>query len=128
MLVVLVLTLVPAVVLWLHNRVQQTGMPPQENPSELKAALVFGMMYAGVLLALAAANACLGNHGLYVVAGLSGLTEMDAITLSTARLSLADPTVAAEGWRLIVLAVMANMVSKAVSLPASWAAGVYGYA
>ena len=33
----------------------------------------------------------LGGHGLYAVAGLSGLTEMDAITLSTARLSLSDP-------------------------------------
>ena len=114
MLVVLLLTFVPAAVFWLRNRVQQTGMPPQDNPSELKAAVVFGIMYAGVLLALAAAKACLGNDGLYVVAGLSGLTEMDAITLSTARLSLADPTVAAEGWRLIVLAVMANMLSKAV--------------
>jgi hypothetical protein len=39
---------------------------------------------------------------------------MDAITLSTTRLSLIDPGVAADGWRLIVLAVMANLVSKTV--------------
>ena len=89
-------------------------MPSQGNPSELKAAIVFGVMYAGVLFALAAAKSSLGNQGLYVVAGLTGLTEMDAITLSTARLSLVDPTMAANGWRLIVLAIMANMVSKAV--------------
>jgi hypothetical protein len=37
---------------------------------------------------------------------------MDAITLSTARMTLTDSTVAAYGWRLIVIAVMANMVSK----------------
>ena len=48
------------------------------------------------------------------MAGLSGLTEMDAITLSTARMSLGDPLVAGIGWRLIVIAVMANMVSKTV--------------
>ena len=99
-------------VLWLRSRVR----PPnavQDNPSELKAAIVFGVMYAVVLFALAAAKHFCGGQGLYVVAGLSGLTEMDAITLSTARLSLTDPTVAAEGWRMIVLAVMANMVSKA---------------
>ena len=80
----------------------------------MRPALVFGVLYAGVLLALAAAKAWLGDGGLYVVAGLSGLTEMDAITLSTARLSITDSTVAAEGWRLLVLAVMANMLSKSL--------------
>ena len=64
----------------------------------------------------------LGGRGLYVVAGLSGLTEMDAITLSTARMSLSRSLVAAFGWRLIVIAVMANMVSK-TPWPGCWAAG-----
>ena len=79
----------------------------------MTSAVMFGAMYAGVLLALAAAKVWLGGGGLYAVAGLSGLTEMDAITLSTARLALSDPHVASMGWRLIVVAVMANMVSKA---------------
>lgn len=88
-------------------------MPMQENPTQLKPALVFGLAYAAVLFALAAAKYQFGNQGLYLVAGLSGLTEMDAITLSTARLSLVDAGVLADGWRLIVVAAMANMVSKA---------------
>jgi uncharacterized membrane protein (DUF4010 family) len=88
--------------------------PERQNPTQLRSAIVFGLMYAVVLLALAAAQKFAGGHGLYAVAGLSGLTEMDAITLSTARMSLADPTVAHIGWRLIVIAVMANMVSKTV--------------
>ena len=87
-------------------------MPEHQNPTHLKSALVFGLMYAAVLLALAAAQSFAGGHGLYAVAGLSGLTEMDAITLSTARMSLSDPLVAAIGWRLLVIAVMGNMVSK----------------
>jgi uncharacterized membrane protein (DUF4010 family) len=113
-LVVLVLTLAPAVLLWLRSRREPGRTPPQENPTELRPALVFGVMYAGVLFALAAAKAWLGDRGLYVVAGLSGLTEMDAITLSTARLSITDPAVAIDGWRMIILAVMANMFSKAM--------------
>lgn len=108
----MVLTLVPSIILWLRHRDHPGGMPAQENPTELKSALVFGILYAGVLFALALAKLWLGNHGLYVVAGLSGLTEMDAITLSTARLSQLDPAVLHDGWRMIVLAVMANMVSK----------------
>jgi uncharacterized membrane protein (DUF4010 family) len=38
---------------------------------------------------------------------------MDAITLSTARMSMTDPMIASDGWRLIVVAAMANLVSKA---------------
>ena len=88
-------------------------MPVQQNPSE------FGPHWSsascrGVLFALAAAKAWLGDRGLDAVAGLSGLTEMDAITLSTARLSITDAMIATDGWRLIVLAVMANIFSKAV--------------
>jgi uncharacterized membrane protein (DUF4010 family) len=70
-------------------------------------------MYAAVLLALAAAQHYWHGQGLYAVAFFSGLTEMDAITLSTARLSLSDPLVASDGWRMIVVAAMANLVSKA---------------
>ena len=114
LLVMAALTLAPSVAIWFASRSEASRMPAQENPTELRSALVFGVLYAGVLLALAAAKAWLGGRGLYAVAGLSGLTEMDAITLSTARLSLTDSMVAADGWRLIVLAVMSNMLSKSL--------------
>ena len=70
--------------------------------------------YALVLFALAAAKMYAGSQGLYVVAGLSGLTDMDAITLSTARMAQSDPAIAADGWRLIVVAALANLVFKAL--------------
>jgi uncharacterized membrane protein (DUF4010 family) len=111
-LILAALTLVPSLLLWLFQRRQPCATPEQENPTQLKSAIVFGVMYALVLFALAAAKLYFDGRGLYVVAGLSGLTEMDAITLSTARMTLTDSTVAAYGWRLIVIAVMANMVSK----------------
>ncbi len=106
-------TLVPAVAIWYRDRGQPYAMPDQKNPTQMKSALVFGALYLLVLFALAAAKAFFGGGGLFLVAALSGLTEMDAITLSTARMSLSDPTVLVEGWRLIVVAAMANMVSKA---------------
>jgi uncharacterized membrane protein (DUF4010 family) len=52
-------------------------MPQQQNPSELKSALAFGLIYALVLLAIAAGKNYLGSGGLYIVAALSGLTDMD---------------------------------------------------
>jgi uncharacterized membrane protein (DUF4010 family) len=113
------LTFLPSLVLWWCDRKQPHSMPPQQNPTQLKSALVFGVMYAVVLFALAAAQQFIDGKGLYAVAGISGLTEMDAITLSTARMSNVeqlDPNnmnILHDGWRLIVLAAMANMVSKA---------------
>jgi uncharacterized membrane protein (DUF4010 family) len=85
----------------------------REPPSSLRSAVVFGLLYAAVLFAVAAAKEYFGNAGLYGVAFLSGLTDMDAITLSTAQLvkvGRLDPTA---GWRLILLGGMANLAFKA---------------
>jgi uncharacterized membrane protein (DUF4010 family) len=111
--VLMLLTLAPALMVWFGIRHQPSRMPDQENPTQLKSAVIFGLMYAGVLLALALAKLYWDGRGLYAVAFLSGLTEMDAITLSTARMSQTDPLVASDGWRMIVIAAMANLVSKA---------------
>jgi len=111
--ILMLLTMIPAMVLWLQVRRDPQKMPEQTNPTQLKSAIIFGVMYAGVLLALAVAKQCWHHNGLYAVAFFSGLTEMDALTLSTARMSLTDPFVATHGWRLIVVASMANSVSKA---------------
>jgi uncharacterized membrane protein (DUF4010 family) len=111
--VLLTLSLVPAAALWFRVRRFPAETPEQENPTQLRSAVVFGVMYALVLFALAAAKKYLGGHGLYLVAGLSGLTEMDAVTLSTARLVELGEILAADGWRMIVAAALANLVSKA---------------
>jgi uncharacterized membrane protein (DUF4010 family) len=108
------LTLLPAMMIWLFGRRESKAMPDQKNPTQMKSALVFGVMYVGVLFALAAAKQYIGGRGLFLVAGISGLTEMDAITLSTARMSLLDRSVMIDGWQLIVVAAMANMVSKSM--------------
>jgi uncharacterized membrane protein (DUF4010 family) len=75
-----------AVASMLRRREGAVELPPQENPSELRPAVVFALLYALILLAVAWAKDRLGGHGLYVVAAISGLTDMDAITLSTAQL------------------------------------------
>jgi uncharacterized membrane protein (DUF4010 family) len=112
--ILMLLTAVPSVILWYRADSAPAVMPEQANPTQLKSAVFFGGMYALVLLALAATEKYVGGEGLYVVAGLSGLTDMDAITLSTARLARdGDPLLLAEGWRVIVAAGLANLVFKA---------------
>lgn len=83
------------------------------NPTELRTALGFGLMYAAVLLAAAWLSDWLGTRGLYAVALLSGLTDVDAITLSSLRLFNLDKLPAAAVVNVIVLATLANLLFKA---------------
>jgi len=98
---------------WLLGRDRNAEPPQPENPADLKAALVFGALYAGILLAVAFARDRFGTAGLYVVATLSGLTDMDAITLSTSRLVAVGGLDPSNGWRAILLAGLSNLVFKA---------------
>ena len=71
-----------------------------------------------VLLAIAAASVAwaqdaTGGTGLYVVAGLSGLTDVDAITLSLTQFVQEGQLATDQAWRLILFANLANMVFKA---------------
>jgi uncharacterized membrane protein (DUF4010 family) len=75
-----------ALAAWSYRQDNHGPPAEHENPAELKFALLFVILYAVILLAAAAAREWFGTRGLYVVAALSGLTDMDAITLSTAQL------------------------------------------
>jgi len=98
--------------LWWTTRDGDRAPLPHGNPTELKPALIFAALYAMVLLAVAAARHTFGDRGVYVAAGISGLTDMDAITLSTSRLVAGDALPAGVAWRAIVIAIVANLVFK----------------
>ncbi|HUF64310.1 MAG TPA: MgtC/SapB family protein [Verrucomicrobiales bacterium] len=87
-------------------------LPPPSNPAQLRTAIVFGLLYALILFAVAAAERHMGRSGLYGVAVVSGLTDMDAITLSTSQLIRSDTIPVAQGWRLVLTASLANLIFK----------------
>ncbi len=91
-------------------RAPLAGTTRSRPPSNLGPAIGFGLLYAIVLLAAAAARSRFGDTGVYAVAALSGLTDMDAITLSTARLIEAGQLDPGTGWRVILVGAMANLV------------------
>jgi uncharacterized membrane protein (DUF4010 family) len=84
-----------------------------KNPFELWPALTFGLIYALILVVANAARMYLGDTGIYVSSIASGLADVDAITLSLAKLSLdaggLELDTAARG---IVLAAVSNTLVK----------------
>lgn len=101
-----------AVGMYCLARGEHEELPQPGNPAELTSALLFGGLYAVVRLAVAAAKNSLGETGLYGVAVLSGLHDLDAITLSTAQLVDRGQVEPQTGWRLILIATLSNLVFK----------------
>jgi uncharacterized membrane protein (DUF4010 family) len=83
------------------------------SPLALKSALKFGVFFTAVLFISSLAKNYLGPLGLYVVALIAGLVEVDAVTISYSSLvvlnSAISPIVAANG---ILIAALANTFSK----------------
>jgi uncharacterized membrane protein (DUF4010 family) len=68
------------------SKVSELYIPETANPAELHSAIGFGLLYVAVLLVSAWMEDIAGNQGLYAVALASGLTDVDAIVLSSLRL------------------------------------------
>lgn len=94
---------------------------PVENPVELASAVRFALAFVVVLLASKAASLYLGAPGTYLAGVVAGITDVDAITLSMARLARhgLDHRVAATS---ILLGAGSNTLVK-VGL-AAWLGGV----
>jgi uncharacterized membrane protein (DUF4010 family) len=82
------------------------------NPTEIRAALGFGLLYAAVLFAAAWLSDLVGSQGVYAVALVSGLTDVDAITLSSLRLFNLGNLQIDQTANAILLAVLANITFK----------------
>ncbi len=84
------------------------------NPTQLRTALGFGAVYAVVLLLTAWANDLLGSRGVLALAAISGLTDVDAITLSSMQLLAGGSLAPLTAMTALGLAVGSNLVFKAV--------------
>lgn len=81
-----------------------------KNPFLLPEVLKFGAILGVVMLAAGIAKNLFGNGGLMAVAGISGLADVDAITMSVANMG----GQATAGVAAILLAIGVNSAAKAV--------------
>ena len=87
-------------------------MPNVTNPTEIKTALTFGGLYALILVLSAWLQDVAGNRGIYLLALASGLTDVDAITLSSLRMFGMEKLTAAQTITAITLATLSNLAFK----------------
>ncbi|OWY24086.1 MgtC/SapB family protein [Sphingobacteriales bacterium UPWRP_1] len=118
MLVPLFLLLLCSVLLiafW-YRRLLRVEQPDTEvplgNPLNLRDALFFGAVYGGILLLVSTANQYLGKSGIYIASGVAALSDIDAITISLAKLGNTgiDATTAQTA---ILLSTLSNTAVKA---------------
>ncbi len=114
--VIVIMAITCVVLFYLINKDESAveEMPEPKNPAQFKSALIFGLLYGIILLAVAFTKEKFGNNALYIVAIVSGLTDVDAITLSLSQLIKEGSLKATFGWKLILLAGLSNMLFKGV--------------
>jgi uncharacterized membrane protein (DUF4010 family) len=113
-LVILIVAGVTASLLLLFGkRSDSTSEVVHSNPFKLMAAIKFGLIFALILFVARAAQLYLGDGGVYLAAGLAGLTDVDAITLSMANLSRSGAITEQTAMISILIATVVNTIVKA---------------
>jgi len=105
--------LIISLVLWRRSRSRETGVVSAgANPFELSEAIKFGLLFGIVIVVAKAAEAYLGEAGLYLAGAVAGLTDVDAISLSMANLAATNPASVKVAEHTIVIAVVSNTLVK----------------
>lgn len=90
------------------------------NPFELTPALKFGALFLVIIGGVYLARQFFGRSGAYVASFLSGLFNMDAVSVAVARMLEAESVVLDTANNAVIIGVLANSASKAAM---SWFLG-----
>jgi len=97
-----------------HEVREETTQVEFANPFALGSALKFTLLFALVLLGAKAATEYLGSGGAYLAGVLAGLTDVDAITLTMAKLAQGGALPEHVAVTTIFLGTAANTLTKGV--------------
>lgn len=117
LLIPLIIILVAAVIVTLyfynkqHTIQQPTEKLPLGQPLNIREAFVFGVLYTGILILVSYASNTYGDSGLYITSAISGLTDIDAITISMSKLG-GDSVQILTAQNAILIATLANTIIK----------------
>lgn len=102
-------------VVWYLTRDRKENIEPAQfplgNPLDIKNALFFGALYIAVSLFMYYSREWFGESGSYWSGAISGVADMDAITISTAKWSKQSEALA-YGANLVIVATLSNTIFK----------------
>jgi uncharacterized membrane protein (DUF4010 family) len=107
---------------WLWARIpdRKTGEVEREaepkNPLEMRAALVFGVLFIAMLIATHLVVVYLGKAGVYTLAGLMGVTDVDPFIMGMTQSAGTSATLAVASAAILIAAASNNLVK-----------GIYAY-
>jgi len=90
----------------------EVTLPEVKNPTQLRVAAGFGLVYGGVLFGAAWLSHVWGSSGLYAMAAASGIADVDAISLSSLQLFNTGKIEASSAVTAIVIAYVSNNIFK----------------
>jgi uncharacterized membrane protein (DUF4010 family) len=102
-----------AAILLFRNVQQETPELQISNPLAIGTAIKLTAVLAAVMLAAELVRRVFGGIGILVVAALSGIVDVDALTISIARMAGGDVDLNTAA-RAIMVAIAINTVSKAI--------------
>jgi uncharacterized membrane protein (DUF4010 family) len=118
-----VVVLLPGLLTWQRRGTGTEGKALQlENPLELGSALRFGALLAVVLLLTRLMSDVFGGTGVLVLGIVSGVADLNAITLSMARMSQETLDLSLAAWA-VSLASVSNGIFKSAM---AWSVGGSG--
>lgn len=82
-----------------------------KNPFDLKEALVMGLVFGATLALITLSNRYIGDMGVYAVALVSGIADVDAIILSLSSLAKNGLNPATAQYAILI-AIISNTVAK----------------
>jgi len=97
--------------LWKGDNVSSEPEKYLKNPFEIKTALQFGVLLAAIMLMANGLHVWFGNAGIYLLAGISGMMDIDAVTLSMSSMAR-EGLITEVATRAIVIAAIVNTIVK----------------
>jgi uncharacterized membrane protein (DUF4010 family) len=103
---------------WFARHGESEGLPEGHvhrdpgNPLDLRMALEFGFVLAMIMVLSRAAIVLMGDNGLYIFAAISGLVDVDAISLSLASMTARGETALRVAMNAILIAAAVNTILK----------------
>ena len=94
----------------------EEGFVELSNPLKLSSAILFGLIFAFLLIFIELMQQNFGSTGVYLTSLVTGLTDVDAITLSLSRLA-GDAQIGLEvaGTAVVLAAIMNSLVKAGIA-------------